>query len=869
MSLTPTGLVGPAHHGPGPATDSPPRPTRKPMPFWDRIKYLLLLGVLFWWFVWSAMADNPLVNFGDSLQMTVTSKWWIFLIAGVELLRQLHFFISERSAAYHGWWMRQYARFEHRTAKFNDWNRFRIARVIKILFFLAILSLAMAAMFDVPPATALFELPARLFMVLPFVLQLAFGFFFVMFQFIGLFWFLSRGGVDVYFPEDIKTRFADVWGQDHVVERVKENLVFLEDPDSIEEKGGYVPGGLLLWGPPGTGKTLMAEAVAGETGKPFVFVEPGAFINMFMGVGILKVKGLFRKLRRLALRYGGVVVFFDEADALGNRGGGGAMQPGPAGTAPWDQSCNGLHYLSPRGVDSLRHMPTAGPVDPAGPKRDKIIMGGMGGGGGGMGTLQALLSELSGLKKPRGFFNRTVRRWLNMKPKPPPKYRILTMMATNRKDVLDEALLRPGRIDRQYRVGYPSTDGRQRTFDGYLAKVKHVLTPEQVHRLAVTTPYATGATIKDMVNEALVMAIRDDRDTIIWSDIIRAKQLKTHGPADDQKYTDWEGHAVAVHESCHAVSAYRLRKRDAIDVATIERRGDIGGFVASVPLEDQFADWRSDREADVMVSLASLAGERLFFDGDNSSGVGSDLRNATAGALMMEAFHGMGETIASHAVTVASIGGRGITAEDGTDRQFLETEMGRRVEANLRRLFDKVTTLLDDDRAHVLAVAHALETHKTISGEDVAAIIEGHQGPLVDGRSYHGDDVVSEIASYHDAVVVARKEMTRVALPLPVLNGHGVLSTSETEIPGFVHAGAMPDGWGNGGAGGGPQALPPPAGAPAWLAPPPAVMPEAPPWLPEAPPAPEQGPGPEPVQSPPPQPNGHDPEPPGRLEPPN
>ena len=64
----------------------------------------------------------------------------------------------------------------------------------------------------------------------------------------------------------------------------------------------------------------MAEAVAGETGRPYVFVDPGAFINMFMGVGILKVKSLFRKLRKLALRYGGVIVFFDEADSLGNRG---------------------------------------------------------------------------------------------------------------------------------------------------------------------------------------------------------------------------------------------------------------------------------------------------------------------------------------------------------------------------------------------------------------------------------------------------------------------------------------------------------------------------------------------------------------------
>ena len=77
----------------------------------------------------------------------------------------------------------------------------------------------------------------------------------------------------------MKTRFADVWGQDAVVHKIRENLIFLENPESIEEKGGYVPGGILLWGPPGTGKTLMAEAVAGETGKPYVFVDPGAFVS--------------------------------------------------------------------------------------------------------------------------------------------------------------------------------------------------------------------------------------------------------------------------------------------------------------------------------------------------------------------------------------------------------------------------------------------------------------------------------------------------------------------------------------------------------------------------------------------------------------
>src|SRR6202035_4988399 len=159
-------------------------------------------------------------------------------------------------------------------------------------------------------------------------------------------------------------------------------------------------------------------------------------------------------------------------------------------------------------------------------RRNKQIMGMGGGGGGGMGTLEALLTELSGLKKPRGFVNRHVRRLLGLRPKPPPKYRMLVMMAPNLPEALDEALLRPGRIDRIYKVGYPSKAGRVRTYEGYFAKVRHELTAEQMDKLAVITPYATGATIKDLVNEALITAIRNGRDVITWQDVIRAKQLK-------------------------------------------------------------------------------------------------------------------------------------------------------------------------------------------------------------------------------------------------------------------------------------------------------------------------------------------------------
>jgi cell division protease FtsH len=401
--------------------------TRRRLSFWDRSKWLVLLVLIWLLLVWSLMADNPLVGFLDAARIEARSGLWVFVLIGLELLHQLHFFISERSAAYNQFWVKKvwgkWAQFSDR--KLSAWTKFKITRVIRWIIVIAVIAIITGKIIHAAPLSALLRIPQIVWSAMPFVVQIVFTLFFVVAQFGMLFWFLSRGGVDVYYPDDIKTRFSDVWGQDHVLERVKENIIFLENPELVEDRGGYVPGGLLLWGPPGTGKTLMAEAVAGETGKPYVFVDPGAFINMFMGVGVLKVKGLFRKLRKLALRYGGVIVFFDEADSLGNRGiaMGGSPGGGNVGAAPFTAGCHGFSYLSSdsqwriaRDVMSSQSTDQAEP----GTGRNKQIVGGMmnggGQGGGGMGTLQALLTELSGLKKPRGFINRVVRRMLGMRP---------------------------------------------------------------------------------------------------------------------------------------------------------------------------------------------------------------------------------------------------------------------------------------------------------------------------------------------------------------------------------------------------------------------------------------------------------------------
>ena len=748
------------------------RKTRIHLSFYDRIKFLLFFTLVFFVLVWADMAGEDGLGFSDALSKSATQRWWIFPLVAVEMIRQTHFLIAELASPYHGFWQRYFGFVDRQLHRLSDWTRFRLSRVIKWLVFVTLLAIVLGAIYKETPVRALFFAPKALWSALPVIGQLAFAVVFVIIQFVAIFWFLSRGGIDTYFPDDIKTRFSDVWGQDHVLARIKENLVFLENPESIEKLGGYVPGGILLWGPPGTGKTLMAESMAGETGKPFVFVDPGAFNNMFFGVGILKVKGLFRKLRKLALRYGGVVVFFDEADALGNRGIMTNRGPGAYST-PFD-SCRGERYLSDESVGLIwRSQVTVSPSrsdEISGPENfvNRFVMGAGAGGGAGTGTLQALLTELSGLKKPRGFFNRVVRRTLGMRPKNPPKYRILVVMATNMPESLDEALLRPGRIDRMYRVGYPSKAGRIRTYQGYFDKISHNLSAEEIEKLAIITPYATGATIKDLVNESLIMAIRNSRSSVTWSDVLKAKQLKQLGPSEDVEYIERERHATAIHEACHAVMAYQVRRHMEIDIATIEKGAEYLGMVASIPPDDQFTHWKNEYESDILVSLASLAGERMFFDGDNSSGVSGDLESATTIAGLMEGYWGMGSTVSSY----ASSRRMELGAPGGTKGRDPKEEMRRalsdRIEDNLATLLAKSEDLLKRNRNEILAVAHALESFKTLSGNDVASVMEGRLGDVVNGAVYKVAENIAKLEEYHQSALQAHKEHRKPDIALPI-----------------------------------------------------------------------------------------------------
>jgi ATP-dependent Zn protease len=711
------------------------RATRRKADTWDRIKFLILLLLIMGSMILSS-PDLGFLGFGEVLRnfFSTTAGRVLAILFGLEVLRQTHYFISERSAPYHSFWQDKvfggFERFTHE--HFKPWTRFRVGRLIRWSFYLLIIGLIIDYFVAEVngPIDALIEAPRLLVGALPFIFQLMFGFLFVAVQFIGIFWLLSRGGMDVILPEEVTTRFDDVWGQDHVLDLIRENVAFLEKPDEIEEKGGYIPGGILLWGPPGTGKTLIAQATAGETGRPFVFVEPGAFINMFFGIGVLKVKSLYRKLRKLSLRHGGVIVFFDEADALGSRGQLGGTPQGQFGHTLREDvgfTCNGYSYLSAASQRMLVEEWNRELVDrdtSEEPKRrwtNRIMMG-AGMGGGGMGTLQALLTEMNGLTKPRGFTNR-LRKLFGFRPKPPPKYRILHIMATNMPNALDEAMLRPGRIDRMYKVGFPSKDGRRQTIVGYLDKVEHVLTEPEIDKLATVTPYYSGAMIKDMVNEALILAVRDDREAIEWRDIWKAKALKELGPPEDVDYIQRERHAVAVHEASHAVTAHLLGAHRRIDLVSIEKRSATLGMVKSQGEEERFTQWKSEFETDIMVSLASLAGERMFFEDDNSSGVTGDLSSASRVAAMMEGSWGMGASLSSAYGTRENAGGGPANAVGVSMRENREA-----IEKNLGTLYDRVAGLLEEHRDKILELAAVLEERKNISGDEVAEIMGSAPG---------------------------------------------------------------------------------------------------------------------------------------------
>jgi cell division protease FtsH len=164
----------------------------------------------------------------------------------------------------------------------------------------------------------------------------------------------------------------------------------------------------------------------------------------------------------------------------------------------------------------------------------------------------------------------------------------------------------------------------------------------------------------------------------------------------------------------------------------------------------------------------------MFFDQDSSSGVSGDLESATTVASFMEGFWGMGNTVSSYSTAkrleVGSPGGgAGGRLKKGQDTEGQARHaLADRIEGNLEALLGRTDEILRDNRNDVLALAHALERYKTLSGEDVVAVLEHQRGPLVDGTPYADQAFVAELNTYHNAAARAHREHSMEQLSLPV-----------------------------------------------------------------------------------------------------
>lgn len=380
----------------------------------------------------------------------------------------------------------------------------------------------------------------------------------IVLQFVAIFWFLSRARTYTVMPGAEGVNFDDYRGQPELLEQAQQVVTLLRGVKAFENAGGEPLNGLLLEGPPGTGKTWLAQAISTEAGVPFFYVDTSSLQGMFMGTSTLKVSGMYRKARKAAKEYGAAVIFLDEIDSVGARG----------------------------GVSSVGDNGRGGG------------MGGMGGGGG-MGILSTMLIEMSGFGQEHGWrarwrswFYRTILR------RNPPRIqkRVLTIGATNRMHALDPALLRPGRFDKKIRVDLPDMQGRYDIIQYYLSKVAHDESMDP-GVLATETPGYTPADIKYLLNEALRCAIFDGRTYVTYADFRRAQPEHEMGLRSPLKHLSKEARERMAHYIAGKSVAIRLfLPENRIARISIIRQGFIFAHVSHYPARESYTGLRTKQQ---------------------------------------------------------------------------------------------------------------------------------------------------------------------------------------------------------------------------------------------------------------------------------
>ena len=296
---------------------------------------------------------------------------------------------------------------------------------------------------------------------------------------------------------------------------------------------------------------------------------------------------------------------------------------------------------------------------------------------------------------------------------------IILIGATNRADVLDPALMRPGRFDRQVHVGYPDIKAREAILKVHI-KEKPLADEVDLSEVAKNTTGFTGADLENLLNEAALLAAKRNK-TAIGNDELKEAAVKVMMGAEkrSRKVTDKERRLTAFHEAGHAVATYYLDTQDPVTEVSIIPRGSAGGDTMSTPQEDKMYMSRNEMLDELVTLLGGRVAEALVI-GDISTGASNDLDRATSLAKGMITRYGMDETIG-----LATYGTN--TGFYGTGKEYSETTataIDEAVKAQLKTAYDRCEAILTEHRDQLDRLAEYLLEHEKIDAEGFNKLME-------------------------------------------------------------------------------------------------------------------------------------------------
>lgn len=303
---------------------------------------------------------------------------------------------------------------------------------------------------------------------------------------------------------------------------------------------------------------------------------------------------------------------------------------------------------------------------------------------------------------------------------------IIIMAATNRPDVLDPALLRPGRFDRQVTIDRPDLKGRVEILKVH-TRGKPLEKDVDLEILAKRTPGFTGADIENMVNEAALLAVRRRRRRVSMSDLEEAIDRVLGGPERRSRLlSDREKRIVAFHEAAHALVAKLLPNTDPVHKVSIIPRGSSLGYVLQLPMEDRYLVTRSEILDRVTSALAGRAAEEMVF-GEISTGAADDLEKATKLIRKMIMEFGMSDELGP--LTFGTKQDQVFLGRDiSRDRNYSE-EVAAAIDKEVRdlvtRCYQRAEALLEANRDRLYRVAETLLEQETLEGDELQRLLDG------------------------------------------------------------------------------------------------------------------------------------------------